>query len=104
MVWPPMAMVCCVVEILSAGGGACLSSFGVCIGRSTVSSGRWAKMGAAMRRSGSKTRSFIGRESNAFFALIALVFGAAYALKTPAFEVPDEVALINDGFLQHMRV
>jgi len=45
-----------------------------------------------MRRSGNKTRSFIGRESNAFFALIALVFGAAYALKTPAFEVPDEVA------------
>lgn len=45
-----------------------------------------------MRRSSSKTRGFIGRESNAFFALIALVFGAAYALKTPAFEVPDEVA------------
>jgi len=45
-----------------------------------------------MRTNGSRTRSFIGRESNAFFALIALVFGAAYALKTPAFEVPDEVA------------
>src|ERR1051326_2955582 len=27
------------------------------------------------------------------FAVIALVFGAAYALRTPAFEVPDEVAL-----------
>src|ERR1051326_9072721 len=26
------------------------------------------------------------------FAVIALVFGAAYALRTPAFEVPDEVA------------
>src|SRR4051812_41685524 len=112
MAWPPMVIVCCVVEILSAGGGACRSLRCAGTARSTASDcsseGRGRTSGccpksdnATKRDASARTRAFMGAERNTFrkpmirsiaFAAIALLFGAAYALRTPAFEVPDEVA------------